>query len=123
MTRQSLKEKPKQITLRFRATDRSDFNRIKDGSKSVETRAATAKYKDVEKGDVLVIVCGTEKIIKTIKRAQHFKTLTAMFKVISIKKIMPPSVKTIADARKIYYGFGGYKEKIAKFGVVAWELK
>ncbi|HRH31284.1 MAG TPA: hypothetical protein PK950_01330 [Candidatus Paceibacterota bacterium] len=113
----------KQITLRFRAADRSDYNRIKDGTKSVETRAATEKYKDVAKGDVLVIVCGKERMTKTIRRVRHFKTLTAMFKAIPMKKIMPSTVKTIADARKIYYGYSGYKEKLAKFGVVAWEME
>jgi len=44
-----------------------------------------------------------------------------MLKAISFKKIMP-WVKSIADARKTYYSYPGYKEKIKKFGIVALEL-
>lgn len=113
----------KQITVRFRAVDRADFNRIKTGEKSVETRAATEKYQHIAKGDTLVFVCGKEKITKTIVRVRHFKTLTAMFKVVPMKKIMPPHVQTIAAARKVYYGYSGYKEKLAKYGVLAWEIR
>jgi ASC-1-like (ASCH) protein len=45
-----------------------------------------------------------------------------MFKIIPFKKIMP-STDTPAEARKIYHSYPGYKEKIKKFGLVAFELK
>jgi len=112
----------KKLILRFRAVDIDGFNEIKNGLKTVETRAATPRYKDLQKGDILVIVCGNERIAKEIKRTRHFKTIEEMLKSISLKKIMP-SVKSVADARKIYYGYAGYKEKIKKFGLMAFELK
>ncbi len=112
----------KKILLRFRTVDKYNFKEIKDGLKIVETRAATIRYKDIQKGDILAIVCGSQRLIKEIKRVRHFKTIESMLKAIPLKKIMP-SVKSVSDARKIYYGYPGYKEKIKKFGLVALELK
>ncbi len=112
----------KKYTLRFRAVDQHDFNEIKDGLKTVETRAATARYHDIEKGDVLTFLCGKQKIQKRVARVRHFKTIGSMLKAIPLKKIFP-SVRTIADARNIYYGYPSYKEKINRFGLVALELK
>lgn len=109
-------------TLRFRSVDRDNFNEIKNGVKTVGTRAASTRYGDIQKGDELVIVCGKERITKKVKRVRHFKSIGSMFKAISLKKIMP-WVKSIAEARKIYYSYPGYKEKIEKFGLVALELR
>ena len=114
--------KPKKIILRFRAVDKDNFDKIKKGLKIVETRAASMRYRDIKKGDIIVIVCGKQKIIKQIKRARHFKTIESMLKAIPLKKIMP-SVKLIADARKVYYSYQGYKNKIKEFGLIALELK
>ena len=112
----------RKITLRFRAADKDDFKEVKDGLKTVETRAATTRYKDIQKGDILVIVCGKQRIIKQVKRARHFKTIESMLETIPLKKIMP-SVKSVAGARKVYYGYSGYKEKIKEFGLMALEMK
>ena len=112
----------RKITLRFSAVDKDDFKEIKDGLKTVETRAATTRYKDIQKGDILVMVCGKQKIIKQTKRVRHFKTIESMLKAIPLKKIMP-SIKSVADARKVYYGYQGYKEKIKEFGLMALELE
>jgi ASC-1-like (ASCH) protein len=88
----------KKHVLRFRSVDRNNFNEIKNGVKTVETRAASARYQDIQKGDELIIVCGKERIAKKVKRARHFKSIGSMFKTIPLKKIMP-WVKSVADAR------------------------
>ena len=111
----------KKIILRFRAVDKDNFNEIKDGLKTVETRAATIRYTNIQKGDVLVIVCGKQRINKEVKRVRQFKTIESMFKAIPFKKIMP-SIHSADDARKIYYSYPGYKAKIKKSGLVAWDL-
>mgnify|MGYP001563984919 CR=1 FL=1 len=113
--------KPKKIILRFRITDKNNFNEIKDGLKTVETRAASTRYKDIQKGDNLIIVCEKERIMKKVQRVRYFKSIGSMFKAIPLKRIMP-SVRSIADARKAYYSYHGYKEKIKEFGLVALEL-
>lgn len=113
---------PKKIILRFRVVDRDNFNEIKDGLKTVETHAASTRYRDIKKGNILVIVCGKQRITKLVKRVRRFKTIESMLKTIPLKKIMP-SVKSAADVHKVYYSYPGYKEKIKEFGLMALELK
>jgi ASC-1-like (ASCH) protein len=117
------KSRPKVKTFRlvFRAVDRAIFAYTASGVKSVETRAATAKYAPLKKGDICVLVCGKERSVKTVKRVRVFKSITALFKVYPLKKVMP-WVKTVTEAEKVYHSFPGYKEKIKKVGLVAFEL-
>ena len=117
----SMTEKAKRITLRFRVVDRKNFNEVKDGTKRVETRAATERYRNIKKGDVLIVVCGKSRITKVVKKAHHFSSITAMIKVIPMRKIMP-SVSSMTELRKAYYSYPGYKEKIQRYGLVAWEI-
>ena len=111
----------KKYILRFRAVNRKNFNEIKDGLKSVETRAATVRYQDIKKGDTLVIVCGKARITKQVKRVRRFKTIGSMFKAIPFKKVSP-SLRTAAQARAVFYGYPGYREKIKEFGLVALDI-
>ena len=111
----------KKLIVHFRAIDKKNFLEIKDGLKVVETRAATPKYQEVKKGDGLVIVCGKSRLEKKIKRVRIFTSIGAMVKVISYKKIMP-SVDSLTEMRKIYYGYPGYREKLKKHGVIAFYL-
>jgi ASC-1-like (ASCH) protein len=108
-------------TLRFRAIDKDNFLNIKGGLKSVETRAATAKYRAIQKGDVLEIVCGKQRIRKTVKRVRMFSSIGAMAKAVPFKKIMP-GASSLIEIRKIYYGYPGYKEKLKKHGVIAFYI-
>ena len=109
-------------TLRFRAVDRDIFDEIRNGLKSVETRAATERYRDIKKGDELVIKCGTARLVKRVKRVRHFASIGSMFNAIPFKKIMP-SARNPTEAREAYYGYPGYKDKIRKNGIVALELE
>lgn len=112
----------KNWTLRFRAVDKKNFDELKSGIKAVETRAATVKYQPIEKGDTLTFVCGKEKFSKTITKRTHFKSIDAMFRKIPYKKIMP-DLKSKEEAKKRYYSYPNYKEKIEEFGLLAFELK
>lgn len=114
-------ESSKKWVLRFRANDKS-FEKIIDNRKTVETRAATDKYKKVKVGDRLVIVCGKNRLEKEVKKVEHFKSIEAMIKKIPFRKVMP-SVSSVAEMKKVYEGYTGYKEKLKKFGLVAWTLK
>jgi len=94
---------------------------MKDGTKSIETRAAKPRYMNVKKGDTLVIVCGAARIEKVVKKVAYFKSIAAITKAIPYKKINP-AVSSIAELRRVYYSFPGYEEKIKEFGIVAWYL-
>ncbi|MDR3582447.1 MAG: hypothetical protein P4L67_04210 [Candidatus Pacebacteria bacterium] len=111
----------KEWILRFRATDKDNFLEIRNGVKVVETRAATPKYRGVKKGDVLVIVCGRDRLKKSVRCVSVFSSIGAMTKAIPHKKIMP-SASSVAEMRKVYYGYPGYREKLKKYGVIAFEI-
>ncbi len=111
----------KKISVRFRAINRDTFYAIRDGIKTVETRSGSKKYKNVEAGDILVCVCGTERFERTIAGVRYFASIPEMLDVIPLEQIMP-GPKTLAEVEKVYYSFPGYKEKIKQFGIVAFEL-
>jgi ASC-1-like (ASCH) protein len=108
-------------TLRFRAVDMANFEELQKGLKTVETRAATAKYRAIEKGDTLRIVCGKKELKKRIARVRVFRSIPAMLTKIPMKKVMP-SVRSVGEMRKAYYGYPGYKEKIRRHGIIAFDL-
>ena len=109
-------------TLKFRATNKSIFLDIKSGKKSVETRAASERYKDIKAGDIVVLVCGKERFGKKVKKARMFKSIKALLKTYPIKKIMP-HFSTEKELQNACYSYPGYKEKIQKYGLIALELK
>ncbi|MEK7661939.1 MAG: hypothetical protein AAB355_00340 [Patescibacteria group bacterium] len=107
--------------LRFRVVNRSIFLNIKKGVKKIETRAATVRYRKIEKGDTLVFVCGKERFRKKIAAVKIFKSIPALFRVYRVKDIFP-DLSTVASATAEYHSFPDYKEKIKKFGLVAFRL-
>ncbi|HEY9585479.1 MAG: hypothetical protein A3C93_04645 [Candidatus Lloydbacteria bacterium RIFCSPHIGHO2_02_FULL_54_17] len=111
----------KKWTLRFRAVDKANFFEIKNGLKLVETRAATLKYRQIKRGDILVIVCGKFRLQKKVQRARLFGSIGAMTKRIPYRKIMP-SARSLGEVRQAYYSYNGYREKLKKYGVIALDL-
>ncbi len=111
----------RKYTLKFNQENRDIFESIRLGSKKVETRAATVKYKDIQKGDELVFVCGKEKFSKHVKKVAVFKSISAILKKYKPSQINP-SLKTVKETEELYHSFPGYKEKIKTYGLIAFEL-
>ena len=111
----------KAYVLRFRAADREAFEQLRDGIKSVETRAATKRYRQIQPGDELVITCAGETLRKTVISAKAYRSIDEMFQEIAIKRVFP-RLSTAEEARRVYYGYAGYKEKIAECGILAMEV-
>lgn len=111
----------KKTVLRFREIDRDIFKSIKNGTKTIETRAATAKFHDLDSGDQLLLVCASERLEKIVKKSRIFASLDDLFEAIDYKKIMP-TVTSADEAKQVYFSFPEYQEKIAKFGIIALEL-
>lgn len=111
----------KRHIIKFRAVDKINFDTILDGSKSVETRAATNKYRAFETGDILVIMCGNEKIEKPIKKIEHFDSIDSLVESVGLKNVMPLA-KDLAEAKKAWYSFPGYKAKIAQYGLITFYI-
>jgi ASC-1-like (ASCH) protein len=111
----------KTYILRFRAVNRDIFEAIRSGKKKIETRAATVKYKNIKKGDVLVFVCGNKRFSRIIKEVKFFKSVGSMLKVFKVQDIMP-NLDSKADLERAYFSYPGYKEKIKKFGLIAFKI-
>jgi len=107
--------------LKFRKENRDIFEAIKRGEKKVETRAATAKFKNICAGDTLVMVCGKERFEKKVKSAKHFKTIKEMLAEYDVQNI-DPRISTEKELITVYQNFPNYKEKIKKFGLMAFKL-
>ncbi|MDD2753483.1 MAG: hypothetical protein PHT44_02655 [Candidatus Portnoybacteria bacterium] len=110
------------INIKFRAENRDIFEVIKSGEKKIETRAATEKYRKIQTGDKVCLSCGRKKFIKQVVAARVFPTIAALLKKYRPSQINP-AVKTETELRKMYYGFPSYRDKIKKYGLIAWELK
>jgi ASC-1-like (ASCH) protein len=85
--------------LRFRAVNRDIFEAICDGTKKIETRAATIKFQNIKEGDKLVLVCGKGKVEKVVKTADYVASIAALLKKYKVKDINP-FIKTANDLEK-----------------------
>ncbi len=112
----------KKYKLRFRAVNRDIFEAIKNGSKKVETRAATEKYRDIKAGDELILICGRRKFKKTVKKTQIFKSIRAMLDKYKVNQIHP-GFKNFEELAALHYSFPNYRQKLKMFGIIAMELK
>lgn len=110
------------VQLKFREINRDIFEAIQSGVKKIETRAATKKYAKLQTGDQVELICGKDKLIKEVIQVKIFKDVQAILQVYRPQDINP-ATKTEAESEKMWYGFPGYKEKIAKYGLIALELK
>lgn len=115
----------KKYILRFNQSNPDSvfsFNVLRNGSKKIETRAASERYKKLRVGDELVFVCGKNKFQRKIKKITFFKSIAGMLKVYRVKDIMPDR-NTKKDLEKAYHSYPSYKGKIKKHGLIALELK
>ncbi len=112
----------KKHILKIRGTDKFVFDSIKKGEKTIETRAATPRYRKIETGDVLVFSCAGEKLEREVKKVSLFKNVDDMAGKIDYKKVQPFS-GSLDEVKKVYYSFPGYREKIKGFGLIAFDLE
>lgn len=108
------------MTIIFREVDRDKFEALVNGSKSIETRAATPKYRNVKVGDVLAFRCGKDQVSKTVKSVRLYKGVKDIDYTYDL---ILPGAKTTDDLLQMYKSFPGYSHKIEQFGLVAWELE
>lgn len=109
------------FTLRIRRVNKDIFEAIKLGKKKVETRASSPKYSEIKAGDVLVFVCGEDRFEKRVKKVGKFKNIKALLKNYKPQDINSKT-KSLEESEKVYYSFPSYREKIKKYGLVAFEL-
>ena len=109
------------MNLVFREVDRARFDEVRDGTKAVETRAATPKYQAVNVGDELQFSCGGDTFSKKVIKKFHWPGIEAMLAEIPLKRAFP-DLDTPEQVQARYAGYPGYAEKIPKFGIAGFEL-
>lgn len=112
----------KTYRLVFREKDKFNFDQLKSGVKSIETRAASVKYKNINIGDGLVFSCGDATFSRNVAKKYWWPSIDMMTKEISFKKVMP-EVESVEEMKKVYASYPNYSEKIAEFGLLGFELK
>jgi ASC-1-like (ASCH) protein len=112
----------KNYTLRFRTVNSDIYEAIIDGTKKVETRAATSKYRAIAPGDTVTLVCGSRRSKKTVAKVSLFDSVEALVKQYDPEEINP-SISTFEELAAMYESFPGYREKIKKCGLVAFEFE
>lgn len=109
------------VTLRFRTVNRDDFLAVKRGRKRVETRAATARYRGIRAGQVIVFKCGAEAFKKKAGTVRRFRSIAALLRRYRPQDINP-ALRSARELRERYASFPKYPEKISKHGLIAIEL-
>ncbi len=112
---------PKKHTLSIAEINRDTFYFIRSGKKKIETRACSPKYRKVKAGEILVLSCAGEKFERKIKKVFYFTSIKEILKKYTPNQINP-AVHTEQEITQAWHSYPGYKEKIKKFGLIAFEL-
>lgn len=110
------------MLFRISEKNKNIFEALKSGAKKVETRAATSRYKNLQKGDLVSFLCAGKRIEKEIANVTYVASIDALLKKYKVKEINP-EYTTKKELMDMYYSFPGYEEKIKEFGIVAFEFK
>jgi ASC-1-like (ASCH) protein len=111
----------KKYLLRCRSSDRDIFRAIEAGRKTIDTRAATNRYRNIAAGDVLIITCGPDRIEKTVKKVERFSSVEELLKKVPFVQINPDA-KSTSDLYKMYASFPGYQERFDQYGILAFYI-
>lgn len=109
----------KRVKFSFRACDKSIFDAIIKGEKKVETRAASIRFNNVKVGDKAILTCGELKAEKEIIKIEAFEGIKDLLKKYQVRDINP-FMSSYEDLEKMYYSFPGYREKIDRYGLIAF---
>ncbi len=111
----------KEYRLLIRKKDKPFFEAIEKGLKKIETRAGSSTYLKIKEGDVLVFSCSGKKLKKRVEKVYHFKTVDKLLDKFNFKEIMPFASSEM-EAKKLWYTFPKYKERLSKYGILAFIL-
>jgi ASC-1-like (ASCH) protein len=104
------------------AKEKAIFDALASGAKKVETRAATPKALLVQEGDIAVFLCAKERLERRVLKVSRFPSIDALLERYEPKEINP-GVGNASELKAMYEAFPGYREKIAQYGIVAFELE
>ena len=93
------------------------FSQIKNGQKTIEGRMSAKKFREIKKGDRILI---NKRLPVLVEEVRNFKSFEEMFDIYGLKNCLP-DIQSTEDGLNVYNGFYK-KEDIAKHGVVAIKL-
>lgn len=109
------------MKLIFDTVNKDTFEMLRDGRKSIETRAGGKGYEKIQPGELVTFSCDGEIFEKTVSKVVHFASLDAL-----LEEYKPTDINPITKSKKevigMYYGFPGYVERIEKFGIIVLEF-
>jgi ASC-1-like (ASCH) protein len=105
------------MRLVFREVDRARFDEVQSGQKTIETRAATEKYKAIKVGDEITFACGSDTFTKKVAKIYHWPSIEAMLAEVPLSRVMP-DLQTIEQVQERYASYPGYEEKIKDLGIL-----
>lgn len=106
----------------FNEADRHNFDDVRSGVKTVETRAAAPKYMAVQVGDEITLACGSDTLTKRVVKKYHWPSIEAMLAEVPLKHVMP-DLSTPDQVKARYATYPGYDTKIPELGIVGFELE
>jgi ASC-1-like (ASCH) protein len=100
------------------------FDAFISGTKTVEIRAHSKKIEDIQEEDIISFTSLQEKRVlqATVQRKQHYKTIRELLVQEGTKRTLS-STNNIEKGITSIESIPGYKERIAKNGVFAIEMK
>lgn len=93
------------------------FSQIKNGQKTIEGRMSSKKYREIKKGDRILI---NKRLPALVEEVKIFSSFEKMFDHYGLEKCLP-EVKSTEEGLKVYESF--YKnEDVIKYGVIAFKF-
>lgn len=112
----------KKHNLLFAEENRNTFEQVLCGRKKIETRAGNTEYEKIQKGDSIIFSCGSDSFEKKVINVTHFKSVEDLTSIYSPEQINS-EIFTTQELIEKYHEFPGYRDRIAKFGILAFELE
>jgi ASC-1-like (ASCH) protein len=109
----------KRVVLRFAKSGQREFEAIKAGTKTVETRAATMRYKGVTPGDTLVLICGSERLEKIVQKVSHYPSVLELLNAVEFR-LISPWANSPSEVSASFNAYAGYDQKIKLNGLAAF---
>lgn len=97
------------------------FSLLKSGEKPVEGRKNSPVYQKIIPGDIIEFFCGNRSFRAQVVSINKYLSLDDYLISETIERALP-GVKTIEDARNIYYQWSS-QEQISKNGFLGIQIK
>ncbi len=100
------------------------FDAIKAGTKTVEGRLNSPKFKDLTSNMHIIFTCvqTQEQLDCLVEDVQVYQTFEEMLVAVGIENMLP-GVRSLSEAVALYESFSTYKKDVKKYGALAITIK